>query len=110
MVVVVLLGGEMNMDFNQLGTVIFAIGTTMWIPIWALFEGVAKCIRAFKGTDVTMKEFRSNKSHDEWSDFDDEDLEENEPKEANKIQRNRKPKELELQRRQQKIVLRSKKG
>lgn len=42
------------MDFNQLGTVIFAIGTTMWIPIWALFEGVAKCIRAFKGTDVTM--------------------------------------------------------
>lgn len=69
------------MDFNQLGTVIFAIGTTMWIPIWALFEGVAKCIRAFKGTDVTMKEFRSNKSHD--SDFDDEDLEENEPKEAN---------------------------
>lgn len=82
MVVVVLLGGEMNMDFNQLGTVIFAIGTTMWIPIWALFEGVAKCIRAFKGTDVTMKEFRSNKSH-EWSDFDDEDLEENEPKEAN---------------------------
>ena len=82
MVVVVLSGGEMNMDFNQLGTVIFAIGTTMWIPIWALFEGVAKCIRAFKGTDVTMKEFRSNKSH-EWSDFDDEDLEENEPKEAN---------------------------
>lgn len=81
MVVVVLSGGEMNMDFNQLGTVIFAIGTTMWIPIWALFEGVAKCIRAFKGTDVTMKEFRSNKSHD--SDFDDEDLEENEPKEAN---------------------------
>lgn len=78
MVVVVLLGGEMNMDFNQLGTVIFAIGTTMWIPIWALFEGVAKCIRALKGTDVT----RSNKSH-EWSDFDDEDLEENEPKEAN---------------------------
>lgn len=64
------------MDFNQLGTVIFAIGTTMWIPIWALFEGVAKCIRAFKGTDVTMEEFRSNKSHDE-------DLEENEPKEAN---------------------------
>lgn len=41
------------MDFNQLGTVIFAIGTTMWIPIWALFEGVAKCIRALKGTDVT---------------------------------------------------------
>ncbi|RHM40374.1 hypothetical protein DWZ70_02525 [Mediterraneibacter gnavus] len=79
MVVVVLLGGEMNMDFNQLGTVIFAIGTTMWIPIWALFEGVAKCIRALKGTDVT----RSNKSHDEWSDSDDEDLEENEPKEAN---------------------------
>jgi hypothetical protein len=78
-----LLGGEMNMDFNQLGTVIFAIGTTMWIPIWALFEGVAKCIRAFKGTDVTMEEFRSNKSHDEWSDFDDEDLEENEPKEVN---------------------------
>nr|DAV67060.1 MAG TPA: hypothetical protein [Caudoviricetes sp.] len=34
----------MNMDFNQLGTVIFAIGTTMWIPIWALFEGVAKCV------------------------------------------------------------------
>lgn len=82
MVVVVLLGGETNMDFNQLGTVIFAIGTTMWIPIWALFEGVAKCIRAFKGTDVTMEEFRSNKNH-EWSDFDDEDLEENEPKEAN---------------------------
>ena len=79
MVVVVLLGGEMNMDFNQLGTVIFAIGTTMWIPIWALFEGVAKCIRALKGTDVTM--FRNNKNH-EWSDFDDEDLEENEPKEA----------------------------
>lgn len=70
------------MDFSQLGTVIFAIGTTMWIPIWALFEGVAKCIRAFKGTDVTMKEFRNNKNH-EWSDFDDEDLEENEPKEAN---------------------------
>lgn len=83
MVVVVLLGGETNMDFNQLGTVIFAIGTTMWIPIWALFEGVAKCIRAFKGTDVTMEEFRSNKSHDEWSDSDDEDLEENKPKEAN---------------------------
>lgn len=80
MVVVVLLGGEMNMDFNQLGTVIFAIDTTMWIPIWALFEGVAKCIRALKGTDVTM--FRNNKNH-EWSDFDDEDLEENEPKEAN---------------------------
>jgi hypothetical protein len=83
MVVVVLLGGEMSMDFNQLGTVILAIGTTMWIPIWVLFEGVAKCIRAFKGTDVTMKEIRSNKSHDEWSDFDDEYLEENEPKEAN---------------------------
>lgn len=49
------------MDFNQLGTVIFAIGTTMWIPIWSLFEGVAKCIRAFKGTDVTMEGFRSNK-------------------------------------------------
>lgn len=87
-----LLGGEMNMDFNQLGTVIFAIGTTMWIPIWALFEGVAKCIRAFKGTDVTMEEFRSNKSHDEWSDFDDEDLEENEPKEENNAmeQKNKK--------------------
>lgn len=67
------------MDFNQLGTVIFAIGTTMWIPIWSLFEGVAKCIRAFKGTDVTMEGFRSNKSH-EWSDSDDE---ENEPKEVN---------------------------
>lgn len=52
MVVVVLLGGDMNMDFNQLGTVILAIGTTMWIPIWALFEGVAKCIRAFKGTEM----------------------------------------------------------
>lgn len=78
-----LLGGEMNMDFNQLGTAIFAIGTTMWIPIWALFEGVAKCIRAFKGTDVTMEEFRGNKSHDEWSDSDDENLEENKPKEAN---------------------------
>lgn len=73
------------MDFNQLGTVIFAIGSTMWIPIWALFEGVAKCIRAFKGTDVTMEEFRSNKNH-EWSDFDDEDyedLKEDKPKEAN---------------------------
>lgn len=73
------------MDFNQLGTVIFAIGTTMWIPIWALFEGVAKCIRAFKGTDVTMEELRSNKSH-EWPDFDDEDyedLKEDKPKEEN---------------------------
>lgn len=73
------------MDFNQLGTVIFAIGTTMWIPIWSLFEGVAKCIRAFKGTDVTMEEFRSNKSH-EWSDSDDKDYEdfgEDEPKEVN---------------------------
>lgn len=71
------------MDFNQLGTVIFAIGTTMWIPIWSLFEGVAKCIRAFKGTDVTMEGFRSNKSR-EWSDSDDdEDLEENKPKEEN---------------------------
>lgn len=68
------------MDFNQLGTVIFAIGTTMWIPIWALFEGVAKCIRALKGTDVTM--FRNNKNH-EWSDSDDENLEENKPKEEN---------------------------
>lgn len=77
-----LLGGKVSMDFNQLGTVIFAIGTTMWIPIWSLFEGVAKCIRAFKGTDVTMEEFRSNKSH-EWSDSDDEDYEENEPKEEN---------------------------
>ena len=96
------------MDFNQLGTVIFAIGTTMWIPIWALFEGVAKCIRAFKGTDVTMKEFRSKVMMNGlilmmkiW-------------KKTNRkkriIQRNRKPKELELQRRQQKIVLRSKKG
>lgn len=56
-----LLGGKVSMDFNQLGTVIFAIGTTMWIPIWSLFEGVAKCIRAFKGTDVTMEGFRSNK-------------------------------------------------
>lgn len=85
MVVVVLLGGDISMDFNQLGTVIFAIGTTMWIPIWALFEGVAKCIRAFKGTDVTMEEFRSNKNH-EWSDFDDEDyedLKEDKPKEEN---------------------------
>lgn len=82
MVVVVLLGGEMNMDFNQLGTVIFAIGTTMWIPIWSLFEGIAKCIRAFKGTDVTMEEFRNSRNH-EWSDVDDEYLEENEPKEAN---------------------------
>lgn len=73
------------MDFNQLGTVIFAIGTTMWIPIWSLFEGVAKCIRAFKGTDVTMEEFRSNKSH-EWADSDDKDYEdfgEDEPKEVN---------------------------
>ena len=68
------------MDFNQLGTVIFAIGTTMWIPIWSLFEGVAKCIRAFKGTDVTMEEFRSNKN-----DSDDEDLEENETKEENNV-------------------------
>ena len=50
-----LLGGKVSMDFNQLGTVIFAIGTTMWIPIWSLFEGVAKCIRALKGTDVTME-------------------------------------------------------
>lgn len=71
------------MDFNQLGTVIFAIGTTMWIPIWSLFEGVAKCIRAFKGTDVTMEGFRSNKSH-EWSDSDGEEVfGEYEPKEAN---------------------------
>lgn len=79
------------MDFNQLGTVIFAIGTTMWIPIWALFEGVAKCIRALKGTDVTMEEFRNNKNH-EWSDFDDEDLEENEPKEANNATEQKKTK------------------
>lgn len=78
-----LLGGKVSMDFNQLGTVIFAIGTTMWIPIWSLFEGVAKCIRAFKGTDVTMEGFRSNKSH-EWSDSDGEkDLGEDEPKEEN---------------------------
>lgn len=85
MVVVVLLGGDISMDFNQLWTVIFAIGTTIWIPIWALFEGVAKCIRALKGTDVTMEEFRSNKNH-EWSDFDDEDyedLKEDKPKEEN---------------------------
>lgn len=78
-----LLGGKVSMDFNQLGTVIFAIGTTMWIPIWSLFEGVAKCIRAFKGTDVTMEGFRSNKSH-EWSDSDGEEyLGEDEPKEVN---------------------------
>lgn len=78
-----LLGGKVSMDFNQLGTVIFAIGTTMWIPIWSLFEGVAKCIRAFKGTDVTMEGFRSNKSH-EWFDSDGEEyLGEDEPKEAN---------------------------
>lgn len=66
------------MDYNQIGTVIFALGTTGWIPIWALFEGIAKCIRAFKGTDVTIEEFRSNKN-----DSDDEDLEENETKEEN---------------------------
>lgn len=74
------------MDYNQIGTVIFALGTTGWIPIWALFEGVAKCIRAFKGTDVTMEEFRSNKNH-EWFDSDDEDLEENETKEENNVTR-----------------------
>lgn len=68
------------MDYNQIGTVIFALGTTGWIPIWALFEGIAKCIRAFKGTDVTMEEFRSNKN-----DSDDEDLEENETKEENNV-------------------------
>lgn len=43
---------------------------------------VLQNVFAFKGTDVTMEEFRSNKSH-EWSDSDDEDLEENEPKEEN---------------------------
>lgn len=64
------------MDFNQLGTVIFAIGTTMWIPIWSLFEGIAKCIRAFKGTDVTMEEFRNSRNH-EWSDEGNETKEEN---------------------------------
>lgn len=64
------------MDYNQIGNVIFALGTTGWIPIWALFEGIAKCIRAFKGTDVTIEEFRSN---------DDEDLEENETKEENNV-------------------------
>lgn len=74
-------GGE-NMNFNQIGAVIFAFGTTCWIPIWALFEGVAKCIRAFKGTDVAMEEFRNNKSH-ELPDSEDECLEENEPKEEN---------------------------
>lgn len=79
MVVPVLLGGD-NMDYNQIGTVIFALGTTGWIPIWALFEGIAKCIRAFKGTDVTIEEFRSNKN-----DSDDEDLEENEIKEENNV-------------------------
>lgn len=68
------------MDYNQIGTVIFALGTTGWIPIWALFEGIAKCIRAFKGTDVTIEEFRSNKN-----DSDDEDLEENEIKEENNV-------------------------
>lgn len=68
------------MDYNQIGTVIFALGTTGWIPIWALFEGIAKCIRAFKGTDVTIEEFRSNKN-----DSDDEDLEENETKEENNV-------------------------
>lgn len=79
MVVPDLLGGD-NMDYNQIGTVIFALGTTGWIPIWALFEGIAKCIRAFKGTDVTIEEFRSNKN-----DSDDEDLEENEIKEENNV-------------------------
>lgn len=79
MVVPDLLGGD-NMDYNQIGTVIFALGTTGWIPIWALFEGIAKCIRAFKGTDVTIEEFRSNKN-----DSDDEDLEENETKEENNV-------------------------
>lgn len=68
------------MDYNQIGTVIFALGTTGWIPIWALFEGIAKCIRAFKGTNVTIEEFRSNKN-----DSDDEDLEENETKEENNV-------------------------
>lgn len=72
------------MDYNQIGTVIFALGTTGWIPIWALFEGIAKCIRAFKGTDVTMEEFRSNKN-----DSDDEDLEENETKEENNVTKQR---------------------
>lgn len=82
MVVPDLLGGD-NMDYNQIGTVIFALGTTGWIPIWALFEGIAKCIRAFKGTDVTMEEFRNSRNH-EWSDVDDEeDLGEDEPKEVN---------------------------
>lgn len=70
------------MDFNQLGTVIFALGTTGWIPIWALFEGIAKCIRAFKGTDVTMEEFRNGRNH-ELTDVDDEVLDENEKKEVN---------------------------
>ena len=73
------------MDFNQLGTVIFAIGTTGWIPIWALFEGIVKCIRAFKGSDVVMEEYRNNRKH-EWSDFDNEDyenLKEDKPKEEN---------------------------
>lgn len=79
MVVPDLLGGD-NIDYNQIGTVIFALGTTGWIPIWALFEGIAKCIRAFKGTDVTIEEFRSNKN-----DSDDEDLEENETKEENNV-------------------------
>lgn len=65
------------MDCNQIGTVIFALGTTGWIPIWALFEGIAKCIRAFKGTDVTMEEFRSTKKT--------EDLEENNESETEKV-------------------------
>lgn len=72
------------MDYNQIGTVIFALGTTGWIPIWALFEGIAKCIRAFKGTDVTMEEFRNSRNH-ERSGVDDEDLEENETKEENNV-------------------------
>ena len=72
------------MDYNQIGTVIFALGTTMWIPIWSLFEGIAKCIRAFKGTDVTMEEFRNSRNH-EWSDVDDEVLEGNQTKEENNV-------------------------
>lgn len=62
------------MDFNQLGTVIFAFGTTCWIPIWALFEGVAKCIRAFKGSN---EEFRNIKKT--------EDLEENNEAESEEV-------------------------
>ena len=65
------------MDFNQFGTVIFAFGTTGWIPIWALFEGIAKCIRALKGTDVAMEEFRSTKKT--------EDLEENNETETEEV-------------------------